>query len=164
MTGGRRPPLSPNQVAYPAEPLAQSRYVRPPANLLARSHGLQHEQHFRRRHARSDPIDRRITHRPISLNDKGRRLRNATLLPPVIYVPLLDDAAVRIAQYWERQIQFAPQCLRCLLNIYGDSGQAGPGRADFLVMIPVVRQLAEAEWSPRATIEEQHGRARGDQF
>jgi len=152
------------QVADPANPIGQPWNVGPSAGRPALSRRLQHQDHFGCRHARNDAIDCCVAHRPISLDDKGRRLRNSTLLPRIIDVPLLNDTALRIAQDREGKIQVTLQRLRYFRGIYGDRDNSGPGRADLLVVIAVVHQLAEAEWSPRATVEEQDDRARRDQF
>src|SRR5512146_67865 len=61
-----------------------------------------------------------------------------------------------IAKNRKRQRQLSPQRLRFIGCIDRNSYYARARRTDFRVVLSVIRQLAEAERSPIAAIEEQH--------
>jgi hypothetical protein len=125
-------------------------YVLGRAGIACRS---QHADYFRCWRARSHRVDSSVAYPSVRLNDKDRGLGDAAPLLRVVEIPLANDAPLRIAQNRERQTQPASQGLRLFKRIYGDGHNARPGCADSLVMVAIVRQLAEAEGSPVAAIK-----------
>jgi hypothetical protein len=146
--------LAPNAVANRAKPLVPSGDVNSASNRLWFSHGLQYADHFRCRYTSGHGVHGTVPHRALRIHEKDRRLGDAALLPWVVEIPGFDDAPLRIAQNRERQGQLEPQCLRLFRCIHRDRDEARPRRTDFLVVLAVVHQLAEAEGSPMAAIEE----------
>ena len=96
------------------------------------------------------------TGRSDRIDDEYCRLGNATLLLGIIDAPIFDHLPFGIAQNRKRQPEFAPHSFGFDRWIDGYGHHIGPGRADFCVMIAVIRQLAETEWSPGAAIEKKH--------
>jgi hypothetical protein len=94
---------------------------------------------------------------PITMiDDEERRLGDASPLLRIVDAPILDHPPLGITQDRKGQPQLAPQSFRFFWRIDGYSHHVGPGRADFRVMIAVIRQLAETEWSPSSAIEKKH--------
>lgn len=77
----------------------------------------------------------------------------------IVNVPIADDAALGIAQDRKGQIELAAHPFRFLLWIYGNSEDACSRRTNGVVVLTIIRQLAEAERSPVATIKKQYHRA-----
>ena len=117
---------------------------------------LENAHDLRRRHAYGDGVQRYKASGKVAANDEGGRFRNPALLACVIDVPGLNGLSFCVAQDGERQTYLATQSFGYFrrVNRNGDKGRAGC--ADFFIMIAKVRQLAEAERSPRPTIEDEH--------
>jgi hypothetical protein len=78
-------------------------------------------------------------------------------------VPFPDDAACRVAQDHERQPQVPAHRLGRLGRIDRHRHDISAGGPDFAIAVAVVRQLAEAEGSPMAAVEQEYQRASGDE-
>ena len=119
---------------------------------------------FARRNPCRDVIYFGILDGPIAIDDEYYRLGNATLLLGIINTPILDHPPLGIAQNGKGQPQLAADCFGFDWRIDAHGHNVGPGRADFLVMIAVIRQLAKTEWSPIAAIEDKRQAASRNQF
>lgn len=119
---------------------------------------------FRRGHARGNGVNGRETNEATWIEDENRRFGNAAFLPGIVNVPVLDYTTICVAQDGERQMQFAPHGFRFFGRVDGDRGEICAARTNFLIVVAVIRQLAETEGSPMASIEKKDKRAIGGQF
>jgi len=91
----------------------------------------------------------------VSTDDKKGRVGDSSFLARIVDIPGLDDASPRIAQDRKWQGQLLPQCFGSVGSIDGGGDSGSTGRADFVEMLAVIRQLANAERSPTAAVKEQ---------
>lgn len=78
------------------------------------------------------------------------------MFAPVENIPLLHGEAIGVTQNRERESKLAAKAFRLLGAIDGDCDDIGSGGANLIVVIAIVRQLAEAKWSPVPAIKEEH--------
>lgn len=109
-------------------------------------------------------IHRGVTHDPVLINNENRWLCNSTLLAWIVDVPKLNNAPFCIAQNRKRQKEVGTHGLRLCRRIYRDRCYIRGQGPDLRIVIPVIRQLTEAERSPTAAIKQQRQRALRDQF
>ena len=95
----------------------------------------------------------------MAIDDENARLRNAAPLLGVVNIPFTNDSVLRVAQNRERQLQLPAKRFRALRRVDGNSDDLSAKRLNPVVIVTVVRQLAETERSPVAAIEDQHQRA-----
>lgn len=119
---------------------------------------------FRRGHARGNGVNGRETNEASGIEDENRRFGNAAFLLGVVNVPLLDNATICVAQDAEGQAQFAPHGFGFVGRVDGDRDEICAARTNFLIVVAIIRQLAETEGSPMAPIEKEDKRATGGQF
>lgn len=119
---------------------------------------------FRRGHARGNGVNGRETDEASGIEDENRRFGDAAFLPGIVNVPVLDNATSCVAQDAEGQAQFAPHGFGFFGRVDGDRGEICAARANFLIAAAVIRQLAETEGSPMASIEKEDKRATGGQL
>ena len=119
---------------------------------------------FRRGNARGNGVNGRETDEASGIEDENRRFGNAAFLPGIVNVPVLDYTTICVAQDGERQMQFAPHGFRFFGRVDGDRGEICAARTNFLIVVAVIRQLAETEGSPMASIEKEDKRATGGQL
>jgi len=139
-----------------AEPIGRPGNVSFPPDLAIRICGLQQGEYFGSRNACGDGIYRGEAHRAIPVDQKSRGLGNSVLFPRIVDVPLDDHSPPGVAQDGEGKIQIATHGPRFFLGVHRHGSDTGAGRADRGVVVAVVRQLAKAEGSPIAAIEQQH--------
>jgi hypothetical protein len=119
---------------------------------------------FARWNPRRDVIYFGMLDGPIAIDDEHYRLGNAALFLGIINTPFLNHPPFCIAQNRKGELQLAPHCFGFDWRIDAHGHNVGPGRAYFLVMIAVIRQLAKTEWSPIAAIEDKRQTASRNQF
>lgn len=119
---------------------------------------------FRRGHARGNSVNGRETDEASGIEDENRRFGNAAFLLGIVDVPVLDYTTICVAQDGERQMQFAPNGFRFFGRVDGNRDEICAARTNFLIVVAVIRQLAETEGSPMASIEYEGKRATGGQL
>jgi hypothetical protein len=100
-------------------------------------------------------IHRRILNDAIRINHKHCRLGDPAVLPRIEDVPVTHNLPFRIAQNRERQRKLFAQGFGNFRWIHRHSHQARTRRLESEVVVAIIRQLAKAERSPTAAIEEQ---------
>ena len=116
-----------------------------------------------RRYAERNSVGCGVSDHLARVDDEDGRLSNAASLGGVVEIPGLDDSAFGVAQHWKRQREVKTQGFGLGGWVYRDSRYVCAGGLDLRVMVAVVRQLAEAESSPVAAIEEEDQGALGEQ-
>lgn len=128
------------------------------------AHVPQEGSDFRSGNARGNSVNGRETDEASGIEDENRRFGNAAFLPGIVNVPVLDNATICVAQDGERQMQFAPNGFGFFGRVDGNRDEICAARTNFLIAAAVIRQLAETEGSPMASIEKEDKRATGGQL
>lgn len=128
------------------------------------AHVPQEGSDFRRWNARGNGVNGRETDEASGIEDENRRFGNAAFLPGIVNVPVLDNATICVAQDREGQVQFAPHGFGFFGRVDGNRDEICAARTNFLIAAAVIRQLAETEGSPMASIEKEDKRATGGQL
>jgi hypothetical protein len=123
---------------------------------------LQKSDDFWRNYAARYAVHRCVANSAVGTDDEHGRFCNTAPLAGVVDVPFPNHAACCIAQDHERQPQVPPHRFGGLRRINRHGGKISAGGPDFVIVVAVIRQLAEAEGSPVAAIEEEHKRASGN--
>lgn len=144
------------EVPYAAKKSGRGRDVKSPAGGSHWPGTSENAEGFRRRNAHGYGVHRNVAHGKVAANDENCGFGDPSLFAPVIDIPVLNDASFRIAQNGEWQTELATQGFGSFRRIHRDAGKGRAGRTDFLVMLAIIRQLAEAERSPRAAIEDEY--------
>ncbi len=142
-------------VAKGTNPVPKLRNVTLTQYFMTFRAGLQHQKDLRRWDARGHGIYCRVADSTILTDNKDGGFGDAAFLARIVDVPLLDDAPPGIAQDRKRQGQLLPQCLGSIWRIDGRGYKRGASCTNLVVTLAVIRQLAEAEWSPIPAVEEQ---------
>jgi hypothetical protein len=100
----------------------------------------------------------------IATEDEDGRYGDPTLFAGIVDAPLLDHAFAGVAENREGQAKVVAQGCRLGGRIDGNGNYVRAGRADFIVVCGIVRQLAEAEGSPIAAVKEEDERILRDEF
>ena len=153
-----------NEIPNRAYPIGKLRDVEFASNRLRPSGILYQGNNLGRWHALHNCVHRSKTYHPAGVKNEDGWLGDAAFLAGVVDAPLPNHATVGIAQDRKRQREVNPQRLRFVRSIHRHGHYACARRPDFQVVLSVVRQLAEAESSPIAAIEEQHQAAVRDQL
>ena len=123
--------------------------------------GLKDSHDFRGWDARSNFVNGGVSHGAVAIDDENGRFCDAALFACVVNIPLLYYASFRVAQNRKRQLKLLPYRLRFLRWIDGNRNEVRAGRANFFIVLPVFRQLAEAERSPVTAIKQENERTAG---
>lgn len=89
-----------------------------------------------------------IAHPAVAIDDENGRPSDAALFFRVVNVPLLHDAPLRITQDRKWQVQLLAHRFGFPGRVNRDCRDARTCRANFAVVLTVIRQLAETEGSP----------------
>ncbi len=146
--------LPANDVPNRSHPVRQWRDENSAPNRRRFSGRLQQANDLGRRDPPHNRVHRSVTHDPVLIDNEDCRLSDTAFLACIADIPILDDAPLRIAQNRKRQRKLSTHALGRCRRIYRDGYYACGRRPDFRVVVSVVRQLAEAERSPIAAIEE----------
>jgi hypothetical protein len=116
---------------------------------------LQQGNNFGRRHTSYYGVYRCVTYCMAGVDNEDGWLGDPAFHSWIVNAPVLNDSTFCIAQNWKRQREICTQGFRFGGCIHRNSYDARARGLDFQVVLPIVRQLAEAESSPIAAIEEQ---------
>ena len=89
-----------------------------------------------------------IAHPAVAIDDENGRPSDAALFFRVVNVPLLHDAPLRITQDRKWQVQLLAHRFGFPGRVNRDCRDVRTCRANFAVVLTVIRQLAETEGSP----------------
>src|SRR5487761_233515 len=106
-------------------------------------------------HARGRHVDRAVAHDAAAIDNENRRAGYPAFLFRVVNIPLLHDEAFPVRQNWKWEAQFAAHGFGFFRRVDRDSGDVCTRSANFIVMVAIVRQLAEAERSPMPAKEDE---------
>jgi len=110
---------------------------------------------FQGRHAGRNAADNDASYSAVRTDDKDRRFRDTTPLARIVDIPLPDQAPLCVTQDRKWQRELFPQDFRLFRRIRGNGDEFSTGRANFIVVVAVIRQLANTKRSPATAIEEQ---------
>jgi hypothetical protein len=148
-------------VANGTKEVTETRKVEFAVSRALAAGGLKDSHDFRGGDPRSNFVNGRVTHGAVAIDDENGRFRDAAFFAGVVNAPLLHHAPFRVAQNRKRQVKLLPYRLRFLWRIDGNGNEVRAGRANFFIVLPVFRQLAEAERSPVAAIKQENERTGG---
>ena len=154
----------PNGIVNRAEKVTETWKVKLARRRRLTAYVLKHLDDFRGWHSRSNTVNRRESYRAIPIDDENGRLRDAAFLASIINIPLLDHAPLRVGKDRKRQLKFSPDCFRFLGWINRNCDEVGTGRANFAIVLPVLRQLAKTKRSPMPSIKQDNKRAAGGEL
>jgi hypothetical protein len=97
-----------------------------------------------------------VAHGAVTIDDENGWSCDAALFACVVNIPLLHDTAFRVTQDWKWQPQLLAHCFGFFEPVDRDGSDARARRANFAVLLAVIRQLAEAEGSPVPAKEDKH--------
>ena len=100
----------------------------------------------------------------LAVDEEGRRNRDTAFFVRVEHAPFDDRRAVAIGEQRKRNRQILAHPGRPLGRIDRNCHNLGAGLAEVMVDLRIIRQLAEAEWSPMSSIEEDDAHRVAGQF
>jgi len=160
----RLPDAETNRVASRAEEVARTWNDCPAMRWQMGSFLSEQAHDLRSRHPRRNFIHRNAANYAPGIQNEHRGLRDAALFARIVDAPLAHHRPLRITQNRERQSQLVAHSLRFFRRVHGNGDQLCARRANRRILLAIVRQLAEAERSPVATIKKQHQRTRRAKF
>jgi hypothetical protein len=101
-------------------------------------------------------IHRRVANGTVGIDNEQGRLCDAAPLAGVVDVPFPNHPPRRVAQDHERQPQVPPHRFGRLRRIDRYADNISAGGPDFVIVVAIIRQLAEAEGSPMSAVEEEY--------
>jgi hypothetical protein len=111
----------------------------------------------------SHAVDRGETHAPLAVEHERGRHGDAPLLERVEQIPVAHHLPLDVAPNWEGHAQRPPQMLGALRLIHRQGGDAISRPQKGVRTVAIIRQLADAEGSPVAAVENQDARSQGRQ-
>lgn len=153
-----------NRIAHRAEKIARPRDHSPAMRWQSGCFSSEQAHDLRSRDARSNFIHRNAADHAPGIQNEHRRFRDAAFFARVVDAPLAHHLPLRVAQNCKRQSQPIAHRLRFFRGVHRNGDQLCARRANRRILLAIVRQLAEAERSPVATIKKQHQRTRRAKF
>jgi hypothetical protein len=147
-----------------SNPVGDARYAKLATNLLTFRRQPKHAHQLRSRHPDGDSVDCRITYSAVMRDKKDRGFGDTASLAWVQDAPSPDKPPFCVAKNWKRQVELPPDGFGFCRFIDRDGRYACAGSVESVVIIAVLRQLAEAERSSVATVEQQHSDAWRNKF
>lgn len=147
-----------NRVLCCTEEIPRSRNHGPARRCRISLSLAQCADNFRSWHSRRHFVHRNASDDAPRIQNEHRRLCNAAFFAGIVNAPLAHHDPLRITQNGKLQAELLPHRLRFFRPVYGNRRQPCARRANCRVKLLVLRQLAEAKWSPMPAIKEQDQR------
>jgi hypothetical protein len=109
--------------------------------------------------AGGDLVDGGEAHPAVRRENEDRRFRDPSFFARIVYVPLAHDVASRIRQNWKGKTKVVAHGLRLFGRVDRNGYQGRAGGTQRRIEVAIFRQLAKAERSPVASIEENDERS-----
>ncbi len=126
--------------------------------------GAQVREHVLRADSAADVLEASVTNFAIAIDYERRGKRNSAFLRPVEQAPALDHFTARIAQNRKGKLELAGDRFGTGAIIDRERDDFGAGIAQLRVTVSIIRQLAEAERSPMAAVEDQYDQSASGQL
>src|SRR5487761_414430 len=121
--------------------------------------GAQEIHHRQRGHARRSLVDGVKSHAALAVDYEDGGFSNPSHFPFVQDSPRRDQSPFGVTKDREWQAQIKPHIFGFSRLIDRDCGHVNSGEPDVLVLVAILRQLAETERSPMAAIKNEYARA-----